>query len=321
MSDNPTVSVVVLSYNRPALLREALRSVVEQSHAPHEVILVDNRSPASGEVARLAKEFPAVRLIGNVENLGFTTGMNQGIAAAAGEYVYLTEDDMTLDSDCIGRLVEYAEANRHDGLVSPILYNRASGTIRCAGGEVSLGGVYRTMIHGEGERDVGQFARPFGVTYVDGAVIFARTDYLRRLGGFRDEFFMYVDAVELSVRVAKGGGRMTVVPSAKSYHFEPPEAAPASPEIQFHKYKNFFSLHLLHAPALCLPEFFCRYALLALARASLGLGGDALSLLKALWWISRRAPGLLGERRRESRAPREGVTRGAAGASSDSLAG
>jgi GT2 family glycosyltransferase len=308
-SNRPTVSVIVLSYNRPALLREALAALDAQSYGRVEIILVDNRSPASSEVARIAAEFPAVRLISNDDNLGFTGGMNQGIASASGDYVYLTEDDMTLDRDCILRLIEYAEGRGEEILLSPVLYNRAAGTIRCAGGDVSLGGVFRMKIHGSDEADVGQFARPFDVTYVDGAVIFARTDYMRRLGGFRDDFFMYVDAVELSVRVKKSGGRMTVVPGAKAYHFEPPEGERVPATIQFHKHKNFFALYLLHAPARSLPEFFLRYAVLGAMRSALGRGGDTLPLLRALWWVSRRAPALLGERRRESRVRRARVSR------------
>lgn len=304
------VSTVVLSYNRPALLREALASLCVQTYAPLEIIVVDNRSPASEEVARVAGEFPSARLIRNDENVGFAAGMNRGIAEAAGEYVYLTEDDITLDVDCIRQLVEYAGENVGDLIISPLMYNKAAGTVRCAGGEVSLGGVYRRRTYGEGVRDEGQYAQPFDVTHIDGAVIFSRTEFLRRLGCFREEFFMYVEAVELCVRASKAGAKMAVVPAAKVYHFEPPPRANQSPEFDFHRYKNLFSLYLLHARAHHLPEFFFRYALLALVRATFGRGGDARSLLKALLWFSRRAPSLLRERRAARKTEAQGTNAG-----------
>ena len=50
---SPTVSVVVLSYNRPAYLAEALASIRAQTFGPCEVTVVDNPSPASEEVARV----------------------------------------------------------------------------------------------------------------------------------------------------------------------------------------------------------------------------------------------------------------------------
>ncbi|MFL6253454.1 MAG: glycosyltransferase family 2 protein [Pyrinomonadaceae bacterium] len=289
-----TVSVVVLSYDRPALLREALDSIAAQSHTPFEIILVDNHSPSSEEVARVAAGRARVRLVQNPRNLGFAAGMNRGIAEAAGEYVYLTEDDIVLDRDCIRHLVEYGKGAPGFGLLSPVMYNKALGTIRFAGAEVTLGGVYRKKVHGEGETDRGQFREPFDVTNVDGAVIFARTKFLKRLGGFREEFFMYVEAVELCARVSKAGGRMTLVPQAKVYHFEPPPGANTSAEFAFHRLKNFFSLYLLHARARHLPEFFCRYALLGLPRAA--GNGSLRPFLRALFWTARRAPSLLRER-------------------------
>jgi GT2 family glycosyltransferase len=295
----PLISIVLLSYNRPALLREALESARAQTQGRLEIIVVDNPSPSSEEVERVAGRYPGVRLIRNQENEGFAGGMNRGIEAAKGEYVYLTEDDIVLDPDCLRLLLEYAEAHDDSGLVSPVMYNKAAGTVRCAGGEFTLGGVYRKEIHGVGARGATEgFTNPFDVTYVVGANVFARTDFLRRLGGFREEFFMYVEDLELCARVLATGRRMTVVPGARVHHFEPPEDARAAPQLEFHKLKNFFALYLLHAPARVLPEFFFRYALLNTLRAIAGRGGDARITLRALCWLTKRAPALLSERRR-----------------------
>lgn len=303
MSDSrPKVSIVLLSYDRPELLRAALDSLLAQTYARLEIIVVDNLSQRSEEVERVVGQHDALKLIRNAGNLGYAGGMNVGIKAAAGPYTLLTEDDIVLDADCVRQLVAHMEEHPDTGLAAPLIYNRAAGTIRCAGGELSLGGVYRRRTYGEGARDVGQFSQPFDVTYVDGAVMFARTDFLRDLGGFREEFFMYVEAVEFCERVSKTGRRMTIVPAAKVYHFEPPLRANSSPEFSFHRYKNLFSLYLLHAPARYLPEFFARYVLLALLRALMGKGGDAHALLKALRWVMRRAPALLRERRADSSA-------------------
>ena len=293
----PSVSVVVLSYNRPAYLAEALASVEAQTYAPAEVTVVDNPSPASGEVARLVEGFPGFRLFRSAVNLGYAAGMNRGLELSAGDYTLLTEDDIVLDPDCLRHLVEYMEADPETGIAGPVIYNKSEGTIRCAAGEFELGGVFRTKIHGEGERDVGQFPRPVRVTYIDGAVMFARTEFWRGLGGFREEFFMYVEAVELCAKAAKTGKALTLVPRAKVYHFEPPPGANSSPEFAFHRYKNFFSLYLLHAPARHLPEFFARYAGLGLLRAA--RRGDLRPFLRALAWTARRAPALLRERGRD----------------------
>jgi GT2 family glycosyltransferase len=295
----PSVSVAVLSHNRPAYLAEALASIRAQTFEPREVTVVDNLSPASEEVAQLVGRFPGFRLYRSPSNLGYAAGMNRGLELSAGEYTLLTEDDIVLERDCVRRLVEHAEAHPAPGLAAPVIYNRSQGTIRSAGGERTLGGVYGVKNYGEGESDRGRPERPYDVGFVDGAALFARTEFWRRLGGFREEFFMYGEAVELCARVLKAGGRLTVVPGAKVQHFEPPPGANDSPEFSFHRYKNLFLLYLLHAPARHLPEFFARYAGLGMPRAA--ADGSLRPFLRALVWTARRAPALLKERRRERR--------------------
>jgi GT2 family glycosyltransferase len=227
-------------------------------------------------------------------NLGYAAGMYLGLWLSAGDYTLITEDDIVLDRDCIRHLLEYAEGDPETGLAGPLMYNKSGGGVRCSGGDFELGGVYRIKTYGAGERDVGQFKSPFRVTHMDGSVMFARTDFWRRLGGFREEFFMYGESIELCAKAAKAGKRMTLVPRAKVYHFEPPAGANISPAFDFHRYKNLFLLYLLHAPARHLPEFLCRYAVLGLPRAA--AGGSLRPFLRALAWTARRAPSLLRER-------------------------
>jgi len=296
----PLVSVVLLSYNRPALLAEALASLGRQSYQNLEVTVVDNPSPASAEVARIvsqfASQFPRVRLIQTERNLGYAGGMNRGLHDVSGDYVYLTEDDIVLESSCVETLVEFLESDRSADLVAPIIYNKTAGTIRCAGGNLALGGVYRRSINGAGEADTGQFPRAFDVTYIDGATMFARREFWTKFKGFREEYFMYVDAVELCARVAKSRQRMTIVPQARVHHFEP-TVGPPSPNLEFHKLKNFFAVNLLHAPARCLPEFVCRYAFINGVRAVFSPNGNSpRTFFKALLWAVKQTPSLLKER-------------------------
>jgi GT2 family glycosyltransferase len=140
-------------------------------------------------------------------------------------------------------------------------------------------------------------------------VLLTRTDFLRSLGGFREEFFMYTEAVELCLRAARAGRRLAVVPRARAAHFEPPEGVAGPSALEFHKLKNFLALYLLHAPARVLPEFFCRYVLLGALRSLAGRGATPGAFGKAVWWAARRAPALLVERRRAARRDAGGARR------------
>src|SRR5687768_478675 len=76
------ISVVLLSYNRLGQLRRALTSVLGQSICPHEIIVVDNFSPTSSHIRQYVARVGGVRLLTPDRNLGFTGGMNVGIAHA-----------------------------------------------------------------------------------------------------------------------------------------------------------------------------------------------------------------------------------------------
>jgi N-acetylglucosaminyl-diphospho-decaprenol L-rhamnosyltransferase len=291
---------VVLSYDRPHLLEQALASIQRQSHPALDVTVVDNWSPSSGRVADIARA-AGVRLVANDRNLGFTGGMNRGIAQASGPYVLLTEDDMVLEPRCVEALLAYQLGHPEAGLLSGLMLNLGEGTIRCAGGEVRLGPTFEMKVHGAGEPQEAAPAEPQEVTFIPGALVFARLELLRTLGGFRDEFFMYLEDVELCARTLAAGYRVVLVPAARAHHHAPPPHPP-SPEVQRHKLKNLFALYLLHAPPGALPGFFARYAAAGLVRAAMR-GASELGLLsQALGWNARRLPALWRDRRERRRA-------------------
>ena len=292
----PRVTIVVLSYNRPALLEKALRSSVAQTFGDMEVLVVDNRSESSDEIRRIVSSVPGVRLVANRGNLGFTGGMNRGLAEARGRYVYLTEDDVELEPDCLAHLIEHLERHDEVSLAGPVMWNRQAGTVRCAGGEFDLGSVYRMRIAGAGDTEVPQTA-PFQTMYLPGAAIAARTSELRALGGFRDDFFMYGEDVELCARVMKRGGRIAIVPAARVFHHEPPHHGD-SPLVAYHKFKNLGALYVLHAPLRVLPLWVLRYGGVAGIRQLFGDRSSLVPWIKAWMWLTLQAPALFAQRGR-----------------------
>ena len=175
------------------------------------------------------------------------------------------------------------------------MYNQEDHTIRCAGGDFALEGIYRKTVFGAGENDTGQFSQSYDVNYIPGASIFSSRELLRRLKGFREDFFMYAEDNELCLRVLKSGLTITVVPQAKVFHCEQ-LIATVNRKIEFHKIKNFFSLYLLHAPLRVLPEFYLRYGVIGFLRAVVSERQSVWPRLKASGWFLLKAPGLIVER-------------------------
>eukprot|EP01035_Chromulina_nebulosa_P038069 gene38069-51419_t len=79
----PRLSVCIIAYNSGPTLRTCLEHLTAQSFRDFETLVIDNASPDPGD-AKIAAEFPAVRLIRNPENLGFTGAGNQPRRLVAG---------------------------------------------------------------------------------------------------------------------------------------------------------------------------------------------------------------------------------------------
>ncbi|WP_224447671.1 glycosyltransferase family 2 protein [Haloprofundus salilacus] len=95
-ASRPLVSVVIPTYNRPAYLRSAVRSVLDQTYDAVELLVVDDCSPTPAKpvVDEMETESLAhVRVIRHEENRGGSAARTTGIRAAAGEYLAFLDDD------------------------------------------------------------------------------------------------------------------------------------------------------------------------------------------------------------------------------------
>jgi len=96
-----TISIVITTYNDGEYLSDCLASVMNQSHPPSEVLIVDDGSTRLASIMGLEgalRQFPEARLI-RQENGGPSAARNTGLAACAGEYVAFVDADDRLRLD------------------------------------------------------------------------------------------------------------------------------------------------------------------------------------------------------------------------------
>ena len=92
----PKVSVLIPMYNAAPYIEAAIESVLEQTFADYELLIVDNRSTDGGlELVRKYVSDPRVRIYQNEENVGMARNWNQCLLYATGEYIkFLCADDL-----------------------------------------------------------------------------------------------------------------------------------------------------------------------------------------------------------------------------------
>ena len=102
MTKQPTVSVIVPSYNSSATLAACLQSIRDQSYdGTIELIVVDNNS--KDDTKAIAKTYTKLVFNKGPER---SAQVNYGVEKAAGEYVYKVDSDFVVDSEVVAQCVE-----------------------------------------------------------------------------------------------------------------------------------------------------------------------------------------------------------------------
>ena len=111
-----TVSVVIPTFERPALVMRALDSVLAQTHAPLEVlVVVDGERPDPETLARLAEvSDPRLRVLPANAALGNAAARNLGIGRARAEWIALLDDDDVWHPDKLARQLQETARWRAD---------------------------------------------------------------------------------------------------------------------------------------------------------------------------------------------------------------
>ncbi|MGP3696208.1 glycosyltransferase family 2 protein [Rhodobacter sp. NSM] len=118
------ISVLMANYRGAAFLPEAVDSVLRQSHADLELIVVDDASgDESADILReIAAEDPRVRLIEMERNGGPSAARNRALDAATGEWLAVMDSDDVLHPDRLARLLAAAEALEVDAVADDMLF-------------------------------------------------------------------------------------------------------------------------------------------------------------------------------------------------------
>jgi glycosyltransferase involved in cell wall biosynthesis len=111
------VSVVIPCYNQGIYLEEAVDSVLNQTFADFEILVVNDGSTDADTIKLLAGyRKPKTRII-HTDNQGVAAARNTGVKEARGEYILPLDADDKIDSVYLGKCVDILEKNPDIGIV------------------------------------------------------------------------------------------------------------------------------------------------------------------------------------------------------------
>lgn len=292
-----TVTVVIPNWNGRHLLPACLAALGEQSFSDFEIVVVDNGS-TDGSVGWIQESYPGVRVLVNQENLGFAVAVNQGIRASQGKYVALLNSDTRAGDHWLASLVDAAEADPQVGMcASKMLFADRMDVINSAGICLDLAGITWDCRGGEVDDDSDQDPQEvFGPC--GGAALYRRT-MLEEIGLFDEDFFAYLEDVDLAWRARRAGWRALYVPAARVLHHHSATSVEGSPFKSVHLgrnkiwllVKNYPFREAWHHGVLCLLYDVAAVAYALVARRDLYALYGRLAALSGLrrMWLKRRA--------------------------------
>ncbi len=219
------VSIGIVTYSSERVIERCLESVAAQAIKNFEVLVVDNNSQdRTVEIVR--RNFPQVKLVQNIENIGFGRAHNMAIARSEGKFYLALNHDAVLARDYLMKLVRILEDDTTVGSVmGQVIYMDENSV--STGVVYSMGHVLSPALQGlslnNGLQQAVSGTGPMQVFGVNAACALYRKKMLEEVafedGEYFDRlYFMYYEDVDLDWRAWNRGWKAICVPDAVAFH-------------------------------------------------------------------------------------------------------
>ncbi len=210
------VSVSMLAYGAEEYLGDAVAAVLGSTGVDVELILVDNG--CTTDAVTSLPDDPRMRLVTPPKNLGFAGGVNLGAREATRATLAFVNSDAIVAPDALGILVDALDVPGRGIVCACVRLADAPDRVNSVGNPIHVLGLSWA---GGMDEPVANHQQPRAVASATGACLAVRADLWRELGGFPDEFFAYVEDLEVSWRCWQRGLTVNYVPAAVAdHHYE-----------------------------------------------------------------------------------------------------
>jgi GT2 family glycosyltransferase len=220
---NKKISVIIPTQNGLATIIPCLKSIINQSVKPQEIIIVDNAS--TDRTIRKVQNLKVnsqgdnlkLKIIKNKKNLGVTGGRNRGIREVMEDvsYLFFFDHDMVAENKMLEELVKVAQKYPKVGVVTPkIYYWGDKKVIWSAGTGINL---WSGQVIFRGGIDVGQYEKDQEVQVAPAAML-VKKEVISKIHKFDDIFFAVYEDTDFCFRAKNIGYLTYYAPKAIAYH-------------------------------------------------------------------------------------------------------
>jgi GT2 family glycosyltransferase len=271
LQDNsfPGVCIIVVNWNNPTDTIDCLRSVYKLDYPCLDVIVVDNGSN-DDSVERIRQEYPIVKIMETGKNLGYAGGHNHALKTALlGEsrFFLLLNNDTILADDLVSQLSKSLMDHPEACFVAPmILEYDTPEHIFSLGCLLDIKKADGIRLHAGEHKDACNWGSE-QVDFADGSALFFDRCLVDAIGMMDEEYFLYFEETDWSVRARKAGFKVVTVPSARMWHKVSATMKKASPIVTYYMTRNSLRLIKQNLP------FWS------------SIQSQAYVVLRCFWWI------------------------------------
>lgn len=221
------LSIAIVSWNTCKLLDECLASVIGNDvDIEYEVIVVDNQS-SDGSVQMVRDKYPAVEVIENKQNVGFSRANNQAYHISKGRHFLLLNPDTVVLGRALETLVRFCDSRDEIGAVGPCVLNDDL-TLQYSWAKFPT---LMSEISGFMDRSVPGLSTPpttadelrqldpFRTGWIGGCCFMIKRSAIERIGLMDEGLFMYCEETDWCLRLHQAGMEIWVCPAAEIVHY------------------------------------------------------------------------------------------------------
>lgn len=213
-------SIVIVTYNGKEYINRCVKSIISSQINDYELVVVDNGS-VDDTVIFLKESYgrhPNFKLVELDKNYGPAYARNKGVAVATGEYIGFLDNDTEVEPNWAAEAGAYFDSHPDVGIIQcKLLLLKEPNKIDYVGEYLGQNG-FLVQEAPAGTIDTGQFNTIHEILAAKSAGMFIRKKAFEEVGGFDDDYFIYVEETDLGWRTRLLGYKAVYLPTSIVYH-------------------------------------------------------------------------------------------------------
>ena len=219
------ISIILITRNSKSVLFDCLKALDNNDKLTSSInsqwIIVDNNSD-DGSIEEIVKLYPQTTVIKNKENIGFAKAANIGFKTAINDFVLYINTDTEIKKDAISKLYNKIVSDKSIAVIGPRLLRKNNTIQKSVYPEPSLyTELFKPLvkIYVSIKENFYKVGKCYMVNSLRGACFIVNKEYMKRVGGFDERYFFYLEETDLFRQLKIIGKKICYFPESEVYHY------------------------------------------------------------------------------------------------------